>query len=382
MNRFYRKKGFYPYERLPDGTERRVPGISLSNPALQKLWTIISQTPAAPPAPPLFTKSDLPKVPNSLTRPTIGQNVLDVLFGPLAVSAAPAPPTEPKPRPIEIVPPNPPSIPADLEIAAQIIHPSVVLLMGKRNSGKSATAFRIAEHKRSTLRPHIVGPSSLGRLLPEGFGLIESLEDAPRNCLVIIDEASLVYGARDSMREANKRLAEAINLSRQRGQTLLFLAQEARMLDVTIVSQADVIIIKELGEISQEFERKELRRYTDPARLAFRQIVGDRRKWAWLFNDKTGFKGLLPVELPTFWSNRLSTGLAAGVRDAMNKDASAVVRPGKKWTKQETEANVLLLSGGMSVRGISRVTGVPKSTVQDIINKNGGMSWRKGMSDP
>jgi len=346
LNRIYWREGFGAYEILPDGTERKVE-IHLSDAAHRQMLKIIAESPPLPPLPPLFNQPVRPATP-----PARARNMRDVSAKRL-------------------------SIPTDYEIAAQVTHPCVVLILGRRDSGKTATAFRIAEHKRSTLPPYVVGPSSLRPLLLKGFGLIESLEDAPRNCLVIIDEAALVYGARDSMKETNKRLGEAINLSRQRSQTLMFLVQEARMIDVTIVSQVDVIIIKELGEISQEFERKELRRYTDAARFTFQPVTCDRRKWAWVFNDKTGFKGLLPVELPTYWSKRLSTGFAAGVRDTVYKDAQPVVRPAQKWTKEETEENVLLLHGGMSMRGIEQVTGVPKSTVQDIVNRSRGRSPRK-----
>ena len=112
-------------------------------------------------------------------------------------------------------------------------------------------------------------------------------------------------------------------------------------------------------------------------RLAFGQVQGDRREWAWLFNDKTGFRGLLPIELPTFWTKHLSNAFAAGFSNVPDKQSSTTVRKGKAWSKEELVANVLLLIEGMSVRNVARVLGIPRSTVQDIVNLYGGRNPRR-----
>ena len=57
-----------------------------------------------------------------------------------------------------------------------IVHPSVVLILGKRGSGKSALAYRLLELHRYKLIPYVVGvPAGARRLLPDWIGIAPSL---------------------------------------------------------------------------------------------------------------------------------------------------------------------------------------------------------------
>ena len=76
-----------------------------------------------------------------------------------------------------------------------------------------------------------------------------------------------------------------INLSRQKKLSLIFISQEARQIDVNILSQLDWVAVKEPSELSMEFERRELRKFTDKARLEFGAIRGDRRPWTWVYSE-------------------------------------------------------------------------------------------------
>ena len=61
-----------------------------------------------------------------------------------------------------------------------IVHPSVVLIVGKRGSGKSALAYRLLEVFRHQLATYVVGaPSGARKLLPEWVGIAPTL----RTCL-------------------------------------------------------------------------------------------------------------------------------------------------------------------------------------------------------
>ena len=185
-------------------------------------------------------------------------------------------------QPVRITPREAPaaewSPPSDHQWLALAPHPSVTVIIGPRGSGKSHLAHRLLELLRVHADPYVVGPVSLRALLPKEIGVVQRLEEVPPGAAVLIDEAYAVFGARNSMTAAGRSIGELVNLSRQRGWSLIFVTQDSRQLDVNILSQADVIAIKGVNEIGREFERRELRPYIDRAAAAFATIQGDHRR--------------------------------------------------------------------------------------------------------
>ncbi len=71
-----------------------------------------------------------------------------------------------------------------------IEHPAVVLILGKRGSGKSALAYPLLELFRYRVTPYVVGvPLRARKLLPDWIGIAPSLEDVPPNSMALVDEA-------------------------------------------------------------------------------------------------------------------------------------------------------------------------------------------------
>ena len=136
-----------------------------------------------------------------------------------------------------------------------VVPPAVMLIVGKRGSGKSALAYRILELLRYKLTPYVVGVGSQARkYLPDWIGMAPDLESLPFNTIALVDEAYLPYHSRRSMAEENMAMSQILNLSRQRNQTLIFVTQEARQVDRNIASSATVIVFKEMGMLQPEFD--------------------------------------------------------------------------------------------------------------------------------
>ena len=86
----------------------------------------------------------------------------------------------------------------------------------KKNSGKSALAYRLLELFRYRLAPYVVGaPAQARHLLPDWIGIAPTLDDLPFDSIAMIDEAYLAYHAGGSMAKASKAMSRALNLSRQ-----------------------------------------------------------------------------------------------------------------------------------------------------------------------
>lgn len=199
----------------------------------------------------------------------------------------------------------------------KIVHPSVILILGKRGSGKSALAYRILELFRFGPKPYVVGvPASKRYLLPKWIGIVSCLEEVPMGSIVIIDEAYLLFHARGSTAQESKEMSKLVNLSRQKEQTLIFVSQESRQIDKNIASSANVVIFKDLGILQLQFERPEFNNLSAKAKEAFASINGEKLQWSYLYSPDTEFSGLIENELPSFWKPSLSRMFAGEVNEA------------------------------------------------------------------
>ena len=188
---------------------------------------------------------------------------------------------------------------------------------------------------------------------------------------MLIDEAYLIFGARNAMTAAGRSVGALVNLSRQRSWSLIFITQDSRQLDVNILSQADVIAIKAVSEIGREYERRELRPFTDRAAAAFATLQGDPRPWTWVYSTKIGFSGLVRHEPASYWRPALSNAFAGSMSaDDGPQPKTTSPRHGERLSKEEVRARAkdLVLVQGKSYGEAATILDLPKSSVWDLVN--------------
>ena len=243
-----------------------------------------------------------------------------------------------------------------------VVPPAVMLIVGKRGSGKSALAYRLLELLRYKLTPYVVGVGSQARkYLPDWIGMASDLESLPINTIALVDEAYLPYHSRRSMAEESMAMSQILNLSRQRNQTLIFVTQEARQVDRNIASSATVIVFKEMGMLQPEFDRPELKKLVGQAKESLGSVRGDKRRWSYVYSPDADFVGVLENELASFWKPSLSRLFVASGQ-------TAAQRPAKRQTPQEKAQKAKeLRSQGRSLSEIANVLGVAKSTVVNYV---------------
>jgi len=252
----------------------------------------------------------------------------------------------------------------DLIWLKRIIHPSLVLVLGKRGSGKSALAYYLVEIHRYGLKAYVVGiPQSKQHLLPEWVGVASSLEEVPFGAIVIVDEAYLLYHARGSTTQESKEMAKLINLSRQKEQTIIFVSQESRSIDKNIASSANVIIFKEPEILQSEFERPELNHLAKKASQAFESINGNKQQWSYVYAPDTNFSGLMKNGLPSFWKPELGRMFAG--------DISIISKPrivGKLTVQEKMQKAKEMFKQKTSYEDIGLALGVSKGTAFNYVH--------------
>ena len=260
------------------------------------------------------------------------------------------------------VPPDNTAIEASKWLAL-IQHPVVIVILGKKGSGKSALGYRILEYFRWTSPVYVVGlPADAHKYLPDWIGVKPELREVPPDSIVMVDESYILHHARSSMTAQAKALSEMLNLSRQRNQTLVFVSQESRHIDRNILSSADVIIFKEPGMLQPRFDRPELRDIAREAKLAFTTVSGDKRNWSYVYSPSADYIGLLENKVPTFWNQKLSRAFAHNTGQSSAKKPKGMTLDEKILKTKE------LTAGGWSITKLAEYFGVSRGTVYNWIH--------------
>ena len=77
---------------------------------------------------------------------------------------------------------TPVEIDPDAKLRDLVTHPSIVLVLGKRGSGKPALAYRILELCKNQGTPYVVGiPANAADRLPDWIGVAETLRTCHRD---------------------------------------------------------------------------------------------------------------------------------------------------------------------------------------------------------
>lgn len=194
--------------------------------------------------------------------------------------------------------------------------PGVYVIMGERGSGKSGLAHEAAEriHNKRHL-PAVLHlpkiPPKLHReiqgLLPEWMKVVHDTDDWPKGAVVIYDEASQSAHARRTQATGAVELDNLVGISRQRGQTVLFISHHSRKLDPNLITEADRIIWKQPTYAHFLFERDEMSDFTMKAIDFFRTLSESQAKRHSLMMDFHKFQfQTFTNGLPSYWSDKLS----------------------------------------------------------------------------
>lgn len=241
----------------------------------------------------------------------------------------------------------------------------VVLVIGKPGSGKSAFGYFILEKFQHRGSCYVINlPKCVHHLLPPGIGVYPSLEDAPLDSVLLMDEAAAQFPSRMSNSEKNRKLLEIIRLARQRNQIIIFICQEASYLDITVLRGLSTLIIKEPAPLQVLVDRPELKEFIQKAKGKFENTEEDRRTRAYIAFSPCGYEGMVVVEKPSFFTDELSRCYAISHQESEERKVPVLSKEEKKQKAYQWH-----LGGDMSIRQIARRLGVSKSTAWNWIKE-------------
>jgi hypothetical protein len=184
----------------------------------------------------------------------------------------------------------------------------VILIFGKRGSGKSALGFKLLENIRSKSGRPCFALDIAQEKMPFWIKTIGDIEDASNGGVILVDEGAISFGARKSMSAKNRDLSELLAIARHKDLTLVFITQNTGMIDKNVLRMADMLFIKEGSLLQQQMERGEMKEIYGRADECMDTVTGDKRPYVYMID--CDHEGLLTSPLPSFWTQGLSKNQA------------------------------------------------------------------------
>lgn len=189
----------------------------------------------------------------------------------------------------------------------------LILITGFRGEGKTALAWWMADMLRKNKGfPSRVVPYGLPeagvKLLPKWAqhpaSDVSQLSEI-KSSIIVIDEAAFSANSRRAMSDDNVKFMQLFAIARHKGHLLIFISQTSRQVDIQVVEQADLMLMKKPSALQVKMARPEIR---GDAEAAFILLSGkaDSRKWVYAYDPKTDAAKMLPAAMPSWWTKRLS----------------------------------------------------------------------------
>lgn len=202
----------------------------------------------------------------------------------------------------------------------------VILLLGMPDSGKTTTAWSLANSLRDEYNIVYVAPLVTEENLPEWVEWKHNPSQLEKGDFAIVDEASIQNNARNSSSRQNNDDLMWLAVGRHRGAKMAYLSQLSSIADVNLTRWSNIIISKGYGTSAvgaSEIERKHIAdnpilTYMTP-KANYAGIKSVAKDWAVVTARGTTYMAYLPK--PGFMNDKLSRSFK-DYREQANGDHS------------------------------------------------------------
>lgn len=179
----------------------------------------------------------------------------------------------------------------------------IILVFGKRGSGKSSLGFRLLENIYGNTKRSCFVLGIEKKYLPKWISPVDDVESAPNGSVILVDEGAISFSSRDSMKFKNKELGKLLAIARHKDLTIIFVTQNTGLIDRNVLKLADTLFIKEGSLLQLEMERTEIKKFYEKSKKHLDKYK-EKKKYSYVIDSD--FEGLIEHSLPSFWSESLS----------------------------------------------------------------------------
>ncbi|PIU75664.1 hypothetical protein COS75_03185 [Candidatus Pacearchaeota archaeon CG06_land_8_20_14_3_00_35_12] len=177
----------------------------------------------------------------------------------------------------------------------------IALIIGRRGSGKTALGMKFLEMAKNKTKRKIYAIGFVKSKLPLFINKIENIEKIKPDSVVLVDEAALLFSAREPMKNTNKLLTQMMAIARHKNLSLIFVTQNSAFIDINVLRLADSLFLKEPSLLQSNFERKFLNNFYKNINFS---KYAEKEKYFYVYSDD--FQGMAKFDLPTFWNESVS----------------------------------------------------------------------------
>lgn len=177
----------------------------------------------------------------------------------------------------------------------------IVLILGKRGSGKTALGFYLLEQLKGLTKRKMF---TVGFPEPTPFKNYNDIESVPPDSIVLIDEGSIKFDARRSLSETNVNMSNILKTARHNNISVIFITQNTADIEVRTLRLADIFLLKEPSLVQEYMERSIIKRIYQFINPVFTNKDADHNPFYYIFSDS--LRGLYRFSLPSFWNEKIS----------------------------------------------------------------------------
>jgi len=213
----------------------------------------------------------------------------------------------------------------------------IILIVGGRGSGKTATALWYAEELQEERECFCIGGSVKEEDLPKTIQTETNLLYTPIGSLNIIDEAGIQLSARESGQKYSLEVTKQLLTARHDDKTVIFMTQHTKISDVNLIRLADIVMFKE--PISNLFDTERGSNIKNWLNELVKVLMPTRKEETLFIMGRRIMKFIQP--LPSFWSEKLSKSYRGFVRREKDKRENAV-RQARKIAQEQAKKEALV----------------------------------------
>ena len=193
----------------------------------------------------------------------------------------------------------------------------LLVITGHRGEGKSALGWWLAQEMNRKTGKSVAAfgiPKEAQQALPKrGFGkggirYIADLQtlSALKPSIVVCDEAAFLANSRRAMSKQNQEWLKLIAVARHKDHLLIFIHQHSRQLDIQILMDADLVLMKRPTALHLRAAKGILEPEIAEAYDRFAEMRGDTRKRVYVVDYHNTNATMLPAAMPKWWNDKIS----------------------------------------------------------------------------